>query len=189
MKRALSSLLTAALAALPLLPLVAPGAARAAEFGTTWTQAKTCFNDGDFRCAFDSSMMLYRQGQITPAAGKRTSDTMGFLQMAFVEAAARAKPKDIAEMVQPIVREFGKNAGPHGRLPFVYGFAALADAQMCGLRGNTSCMHGFERLYCHVKDTLPPPSWPQLAGVNPLSDTGKAYYTKVMATLPTCDKS
>ena len=186
MKRALSFLLTAAVAA---MPFVAPGTARAAEPGSTWSQAKTCFNDGHFRCAFDSSMMLYRAGQITPGTGMRTSDTMGFLQVAFVEAAARAKPKDFAEMVQPIIKEMGKHTGPSGRLPFVYGFAALADAQMCGLRGNTSCMHGFERLYCHVKDDLPPPSWPQLAGVNPLSDVGRAYYTKVMATLPTCEKS
>lgn len=186
MKRALNLLLTAALAA---VPFVAPGTARAAQPGSSWTQAKTCYNNGNYRCAFDSAMMLYRSGQISAGSGERTSDTMGFLQMAFVEAAARAKPKDISEMVQPIVREIGRDSAPSGRLPFVYGFAALADAQMCGLRGNTNCMHGFERLYCHVKGKLPQPSWPQLAGVNSLSDEGQAYYTKVMATLPTCDKS
>ncbi|WP_146010235.1 hypothetical protein [Acidimangrovimonas sediminis] len=176
--------------AIPLLFAIVTGLlalgtvpAAAAEPGASWSQAKYCFNRGDYRCAYDAALMLNLEGRIVPGKGIDTPAGMVFLQMAFTEAAARAKPKDLAEIVQPVIRRFGHEAG---RKPFLFGFAVLADADMCKGRGNTSCVEGFQSVYCQVKNELVPASWPTLQGVNPLSDRAKTYVRKVMASAPTC---
>ncbi|KDB02940.1 hypothetical protein U879_14780 [Defluviimonas sp. 20V17] len=168
-----------------LSPLVLAQGAQAAMPGATWDSAKSCYNQGDFSCAYESALTLYLEGKIKPATGEKTSPSMAFLQAAFVEAAARAQPKDLTQLVHPILKKLN---GPDARPPFVYGFAVLADADMCKGRGNTGCEAGFQNLYCHVEAKLPKPEWPALDGVKPLSAEGKAYFTKVMATAPVCPK-
>ena len=182
MKRVTPYLLTALLGA---ATAVVPQLAQAAMPGATWSSATACYNKGDFTCAYESALTLYLEGQIKPAAGDRTSKSMAFLQAAFVEAAARAQPKDLPELVLPIIKRFDS---PDARPPFVYGFALLADADMCKARRNTGCEAGFQKLYCRVQANLPKADWPTLDGVKPLSDEGKAYFTKVMATEPVCPK-
>ncbi len=182
MKRISSYLLTALLG---VSPLVMSQSAQAAMPGATWDSAKSCFNTGDFTCAYESALTLYLEGKIKPASGDTTSPSMAFLQAAFVEAAARSQPKDLTQLVHPILKKLS-SAGE--RPPFVYGFAVLADADMCKGRGNTGCEAGFQNLYCHVEAKLPKAEWPALDGVNPLSSEGKAYFTKVMATAPVCPK-
>lgn len=182
MKRVLPLLLTAVFGA---APMVLPQAALAAMPGATWDSAKACYNSGNFDCAYQSALTLYLEGQIKPAKGDETSPSMAFLQASFVEAAARAEPKQLTQLVQPILKTLHP---ADARPPFVYGFATLADADMCKARGNSGCAAGFHSLYCRVQGNLPKADWPSLDGVKPLSDQGKAYFTKVMATEPVCPK-
>lgn len=149
----------------------------------SWDKAGECFNSGDFECAYSEAVDLYFANRVATGSEEWTTDSMTFLQMAYVEAAARATPVELAGLSGRIAFHMTLQSG---RLPFVYGFNLLAMADACSRYGK-DCAVRFHRAFCAVaKPEIPDPKWRQLDDTNQLSDVGTSYFDRIWRSRPAC---
>ncbi|WP_167681172.1 hypothetical protein [Parasedimentitalea denitrificans] len=153
-----------------------------ADKAELWEKADGCFKVGDYGCAYNTGIELFKAGHIAVGFDHRTTDSMTYLQMAFVERAARSSAGDVANMTGETVRTLGKNPN---RLPFLFGFALLSNMDVCNA-SNCGSDEKIVSLYCQIQGEIPPPSWRKLHDLPPLTDVGRNYFERVMKHTPEC---
>ncbi len=148
---------------------------------SNWSKASDCFNAGDFKCAFETAIELAREGRIAVGNDDRTTDSMTFLQMAFVEYASRATDIDLISKAGTVITTFGQS---ENRLPFIWGFAIISALDACADKGDVC--DRLEVAYCSASAEFPPPTWRPLVNINQLSEIGQSYFDRVMQSKPDC---
>jgi hypothetical protein len=166
-----------------LLVLVFGNTPVLAASSEVWDNAIACYNSEDYACAFKSSVELYREEKIVVGRSTYTTDSMTFLQMAFVDAAARGNTEEKMEMIRFFIREVSHT---QNRLPFVFGFALLVAADICRKIDDGKCVANFERHYCSIYEEIPKPYWRKLDNTNRLSENGQQYFDSLMSQEPKC---
>ncbi len=146
---------------------------------SNWSKAHDCFNSGDFECAFDTAIELAKERRIVVGNDHRTTDSMTFFQMAFVETAARVDSEELLNVAGAVIPAFGQSGN---RYPFVWGFSILTVLDI----SNGDEYAQLVTLFCRVDDELPPPTWRPLNNVNGLSEIGQLYFGRVLQLKPNC---
>ena len=148
-----------------------------------WNVASDCFNAGDFDCAYENALSLAEIGRIVVGHDHRTTDSMTFFQMAFIERAARVSVPESTDMSVVVLKGFGRQ---QARLPFIWGFAMVVAFDSCE---SDECRQAFQEMYCQTESVLPPPSWRPLHNTNVLSEIGQNYFDRILLLKPNCTGS
>jgi hypothetical protein len=148
-----------------------------------FVKADSCFKSGDYDCAFETTVTLLEAGHLVVGWDDRTTDSMTFFQMSYVEKAARS---DLSTKIAMFDRVFPVLGAVQRRLPFVAGFAVLTISDGCRRARLGECESDFADMFCRIDHEIPEPTWRSLHGVPQLSKTGKSYFEGVMLNRPTC---
>lgn len=147
-----------------------------------WDRAGSCFNTGDFACAFAEAKRLALDHRIAVGHDHRTTDSMTFYQRAKVEYLASANLKEIEEALLFSHNHFRQY---RSRLPFsvVFGYLSYKHARS---QAENAIWSDLDGVICEALKEAPQPSWRKLVDTNPLTKKAKGYFRSVMTMKPSC---